>query len=213
MATRRLLITRSSQWCRIIFKRIHKIFFAARNRAAFLRRNAIGVLFATGFSLAWGQFALAQTAPAAEISFKNRAGRTESLSSYRGKIVVLNFWATWCMPCREELPMLDQIALKFPNDKVVVFAVSLDTSETQSKIDRFVEKKKIALPVWLGASTQSLKQLNLGEVIPATVIFDRNGEIVMRVLGEASRKDITSRLDWLLGDRTAKSPKPLLKNY
>lgn len=170
-------------------------------------------MFAVVLSLSCGVLVAAQTAPIPDLSFKNRTGGAQSLSSYRGKIVVLNFWATWCLPCREELPMLDKLAWKFPTDKVVFLAVSLDTPETQPKIDRFLQKKKITLPIWLGASTESLKQLNLGEVIPATVIIDRDGEIVMRILGEASRKDVASRLDWLLGDRSTKAPKSVIKNY
>jgi len=216
----RLLITPSSRSCHIIFNGVQVVF--NRVQLALLRknfglvlfkRNAIAMLLAVVLSLSCGALVASQTAPVPDLSFKNRTGGTESLSSYRGKIVVLNFWATWCLPCREELPMLDKLALKFPTDKVVFFAVSLDTAETQPKIDRFLEKKRIALPIWLGASTQSLKQLNLGEVIPVTVILDRDGQIVMRILGEASRKDIASRLDWLLGDRAAKAPKPILKNY
>jgi thiol-disulfide isomerase/thioredoxin len=156
---------------------------------------------------------LAQTTQTPEISFKNRSGGTESLSAYRGKIVVLNFWATWCLPCRQEIPMLDKVASKYANENVVFFAASLDSADTQPKISRFLEKKKITLPIWLGASTESLKQLNLGGVIPATVILDRDGQVVMRILGEASRRDITLRLDWLLGDRSGKAPKSLIKNY
>jgi thiol-disulfide isomerase/thioredoxin len=209
----RLLITPSSRSCHIIFNGVQVVLLRQKLGFALFKRNSIGILLAAVLSLSCGPLTSAQTAPIPELSFKNRAGGTESLSSYRGKIVVLNFWATWCLPCREELPMLDKLALKFPSDKVVFFAVSLDTAETQPKIDRFLEKKRITLPIWLGASTQSLKQLNLGEIIPATVIVDRDGEIVLRILGEASRKDITSRLDWLLGNRAAKAPKPVLKNY
>jgi thiol-disulfide isomerase/thioredoxin len=171
------------------------------------------ILLTAGLCLSCGLLALAQTAQAPELSFKNRSGGTESLFAYRGKIVVVNFWATWCMPCREEMPMLDKVASKYANENVIFFAVSLDSAETQPKIGRFLEKKKITLPVWLGASTGSLKQLNLGEVIPATVILDRDGKIIMRILGEASRRDITTRLDWLLGDRSGRAPRSVLKNY
>jgi thiol-disulfide isomerase/thioredoxin len=157
--------------------------------------------------------ALAQAAQTPELSFKNHSGGREFLSAYRGKIVVLNFWATWCLPCREEMPMLDKVMSKYANENVVFFAVSLDSAETQPKISQFLEKKKITLPIWLGASTESLKQLNLGEIIPATIILDRDGQIIMRILGEASRRDITTRLDWLLGDRSGKAPKLLIKNY
>jgi hypothetical protein len=91
---------------------------------------------------------------------------------------------------------------------------SLDDAETQPKIAPFLEKKKIStIPIWIGASAATLKQLQLGEMVPATIILDQNGEPIARIMGEASRKDITIRLDWLLNGRTGKQPKSLLKNF
>jgi thiol-disulfide isomerase/thioredoxin len=140
--------------------------------------------------------------------------RSVHLADYRGKIVVLNFWATWCGPCREELPRLDELAREYASKDVVFVAASIDDSETQSKIASFLDKKKIStIPVWIGASPATLKLFQLGEMVPATIILDQNGDTIVRIMGEASRKDITSRLDWLLNGRTGKPPKPLLKNF
>jgi hypothetical protein len=58
-----------------------------------------------------------------------------------------------------------------------------------------------------------LKQFNLGEIVPATLILDRDGTPVFRIEGEASKKDISSRVEWLLSQRTAQQPKTLIKNY
>jgi thiol-disulfide isomerase/thioredoxin len=152
--------------------------------------------------------------PFPELSLKDQSGTTQTLSAYRGKIVVLNFWATWCGPCREELPRLNALAREYAPKNVVFVAASLDDAETQPMIAGFLEKKKIAaLPIWMGASPATLKQFQLGEMVPATIIFDPNGEPIARIMGEASRKDITSRLDWLLNGRIGKPPKSLLKNF
>lgn len=175
-------------------------------------------------SLAWRIFALcllipfslaafAQTAASPELRFNDLSGKAHSLADYRGKIVVLNFWATWCMPCREEMPMLSRLAPQYAEKDVAVLAVSLDDAETQSKIPAFLTKKKITLPVWTGATPTDLKQFDLGGIVPATVILDRDGSAAFRISGEASRKDVSSRLDWLLSDRAAKRPKTLLKNF
>ena len=164
------------------------------------------------FALCLGTVALGSPFP--ELTLKDQAGAVQTLSAYRGKIVVLNFWATWCGPCREELPRLDELAREYASKDVVFAAASLDDAETQSKIAPFLEKKKITtLPIWIGASPATLKQFQLGEMVPATIILDQNGEPIARIMGEASRKDITSRLDWLLNGRTGKPPKPLLKNF
>ena len=112
------------------------------------------------------------------------------------------------------VPRLDELAREYASKDVVFVAASLDDAETQPKIAAFLEKKKIAsLPIWIGASPETLKQFQLGEMVPATIIFDQNGEPTARIMGEASRKDITSRLDWLLNNRAGKPPKPLLKNF
>ncbi len=163
---------------------------------------------------ALGLGTVASGAPFPELSLKDQAGTPQALSAYHGKIIVLNFWATWCGPCREELPRLDELAREYASKDVVFIAASLDDAETQPKIASFLEKKKIAaLPIWIGASPATLKELNLGEVVPATLILDQQGEVIARIMGEASRKDITSRLDWLLNGRTGTPPKSLLKNF
>jgi thiol-disulfide isomerase/thioredoxin len=156
----------------------------------------------------------AQTSePAAlDLSLNDLSGKPVSLERYRGKIVVMNFWATWCFPCREEMPMLNKLAPVYAEKNTVFLAISLDDSATQPKIPKFLGKKKIVLPVFIDATPVTLHQLGLGEAIPATLILDRNGVPAFRILGEASKKDVASRLEWLLSDRSGKSPKPFIKN-
>jgi hypothetical protein len=109
--------------------------------------------------------------------------------------------------------MLSKLAPKYDVKEIAFLAASIDDAQTQSKIARFVEKKKISLAVFTGATPESLKQFQLGEIVPATLILDRDGTPTFRIEGEASKKDISSRLDWLLSDRSAKEPKILIKNY
>jgi thiol-disulfide isomerase/thioredoxin len=154
-----------------------------------------------------------RAAAAPDFTLTNLDGKPHSLAEYRGKIVVLNFWATWCLPCREEMPMLSKLAPKFDAKDVAFLAASIDDTQTQSKIPHFLEKKKITLPVFTGATPEALKQFNLGEIVPATLILDRDGSPIFRIEGEASKKDISSRLEWLLSARSSKQPKILLKNF
>ena len=168
---------------------------------------------AIGMALAFCGAAWARAASAPDFTLTNLDGKTHSLAEYRGKIVVLNFWATWCLPCREEMPMLSKLALKYDQKDVQFLAASIDDAQTQSKIPHFLEKKKITLPVFTGATPESLKQFNLGEIVPATLILDRDGAPAFRIEGEASKKDISSRVDWLLSDRSGRQPKIIIKNY
>jgi hypothetical protein len=89
----------------------------------------------------------------------------------------------------------------------------IDDAQSQPKIPRVLEKKKITLPVFTGASAVTLHDFRLGEMLPATIVFDRDGSPAFRIMGEASNKDLSSRLDWLLSDRSSRPPKPLIKNF
>jgi thiol-disulfide isomerase/thioredoxin len=169
--------------------------------------------FTIGLLLALCAIASPRAVGAPDFTLTNLDGKTHSLAEYRGKIVVLNFWATWCLPCREEMPMLSKFAAKYGENDVVFLAASIDNAQTQTKIAHFLEKKKITLAVFTGATPETLKQFRLGEIVPATLILDRDGAPLFRIEGEASKKDISSRVDWLLSDRSGKQPKLLIKNY
>jgi thiol-disulfide isomerase/thioredoxin len=148
-----------------------------------------------------------------DLTLTNLHGQTHSLAEYRGKIVVLNFWATWCLPCRDEMPMLSKLASKYDAKDVAFLAASIDDPQTKSKIARFLEKKKIMLAVFTGATAETLRGFELGEIVPATLLLDGDGTPAFRIEGEASKKDISSRVEWLLSDRTGKRPRPVVKNY
>jgi len=183
-------------------------------RFHFNRTFAFSVLcVAIAMPLALGVAAWTQAAAAPDFTLTNLDGKAHSLAEYRGKIVVLNFWATWCLPCREEMPMLSKLAPKYDEKDVAFLAASIDDAQTQSRIVHFLEKKKITLAVFTGATPETLKHFELGEIVPATLILHRDGAPAFRIEGEASKKDISSRLDWLLSDRSGKQPKILLKNY
>ena len=126
-------------------------------------------------------------------------GKKVRVSDLRGKIVVLNFWATWCVPCRAEMPMLVEAEKEYAPRGVVFVAVSLDDRQTRPKIPDFVGEFKIGFPVWVGGSTMDLEDLKLGQALPATAFLDREGRIAARVLGQVPKNELYERLDWLTG--------------
>ena len=146
------------------------------------------------------------------LQFKGRDGATHTLAELHGHPAVVNFWATWCGPCKEEMPRLQKLSESYAPKGVQFIAVSIDAPDTQGKIDDVVHKRNFRLPVWTGADEQTLASLHMGELVPATLILDENGNAIGRIEGEARDKDVQSRVDWLLGGRTGKQPKPIQKN-
>ncbi|MBI4478773.1 MAG: TlpA family protein disulfide reductase [Acidobacteria bacterium] len=146
--------------------------------------------------------------PPPDLELPDNAGQVRKLADYRGHIVVLNFWATWCGPCAAEMPRFVETQSLYGSRGVTVLAVSLDAAETQANIPAFVSKHKMNFPVLVGATVDHLHLFEMGDGLPSTVFLDADGYVFARIFGEAKRKDIFARLDWLLGDRKGKSPKP-----
>ena len=182
-----------------------------------VRAIAAGVALALGMTgAASGGYGQQQTAaakvPAAPDHFEDRAGTAHSLGELKGRISVVNFWATWCLPCREEMPRLQRLSDEYGPKGVVFVALSLDGPEAQAKIDQVIRKRDFRIPVWTGATEQAYKEFDLGVLVPATLLMDANGDVVGKIEGEARDKDIRSRLDWVLNGRQGKQPKVVQKN-
>lgn len=165
--------------------------------------------------LAVGVWALA-CAPGASRAetpvFKDLQGASHTLAELRGHPAVVNFWATWCGPCKEEMPRLQKLADGYAARGVRFVAVSLDAPETQGKIAAVTRQRGFEVSVWTGATERTLADLQLGELVPATLVLDEGGKVVGRIEGEARDKDVRSRLDWLLDGRRGKAPKVVQRN-
>ncbi|HEY6489074.1 MAG: TlpA disulfide reductase family protein [Terracidiphilus sp.] len=155
--------------------------------------------------------ALAKRAP--DLELKDLAGKKEKVSDLRGTITVINFWATWCGPCREELPLLTKLNAEYAPKKVRFIAASADERKNRAAVDRFVETNQVGMDIWVGADLDMIERAGLGNVLPATLILDEQGDVVARVLGEAREDDIRRPLDWLLGGKNGPSPEPVVKHY
>jgi thiol-disulfide isomerase/thioredoxin len=169
----------------------------------------LSLLAATG---AVSTVALCADSRPVDLPFKDLSGKKVRLRDYRGKHVVLNFWATWCGPCRDELPAFVEMEHKYANAGVLFVAASLDDSRTRPKIPDFIGRFNIRFPVLTGASMMDLADLRLGQGLPATAFLDKQGRILARVLGQISRDELEQRLDWLTGDRTGPPPAPLVQH-
>ena len=160
---------------------------------------------------------IADAKRAPNLEFKSLSGATEKFSDLRGSITVVNFWATWCGPCLEELPLLSKLTQEYSGKKVRFIAISADAEpenrKNRAKIDQFLSSHNLAMEVWLGADLDMLDRLNLGNVLPATVILDEQGEVVARIMGEAHEDDVRKPLDWLLNGKSGDAPVAVIKRY
>jgi thiol-disulfide isomerase/thioredoxin len=155
----------------------------------------------------------AQAKRTPNLELKDLAGNTHKIAELRGSIVVLNFWATWCAPCREELPLLSSLSRKYADKKIRFIAVSADEAKDREKINQFLSRQKLDMDLWLGADLEMLERAGLGNELPATLILDEQGEIIVRILGQAREEDIKRPLDWLLGGKIGPPPAALVNRY
>jgi thiol-disulfide isomerase/thioredoxin len=156
---------------------------------------------------------VAQAKRAPNFELKDLKGNKQTISNLRGSIVVVNFWATWCGPCKQELPLLSKLSQEYAGKKVRFIAASANEAKDRPKIDEFLSRNPLTLEVWVGADLDMLEDAGLGNVLPTTMILDEQGEIVARVQGQAREEDVRKPLEWLLGGRTGPAPQAVTKRY
>ncbi len=143
----------------------------------------------------------------AVLALKDLTGGEQSLAGYRGRVVVLNFWATWCVPCQKEMPDLSAIQNDYAPLGVQVIGAAGDAATDSAKVLKFIREFKVNFPVWLGASTTDMERFGVGTVLPATVIVDREGKIVWREVGIINPVDLRKELDKILLPKIAEATK------
>jgi thiol-disulfide isomerase/thioredoxin len=116
------------------------------------------------------------------ISFEDGQGRKRSLADFTGKVVVLNIWATWCVPCRREMPALDRLQADLGGPEFAVVPISIDRDGIEA-INKFYSETGIRnLPIYVDVSGKAIREL--GAVgLPTTLILDRAGQEIARVVG------------------------------
>jgi thiol-disulfide isomerase/thioredoxin len=122
--------------------------------------------------------------PVPDLQFEDGQGTTLSLADFRGRVVLLNIWATWCAPCRREMPTLDRLQAELGGPDFEVVALSIDRQGRRVVADFYEELGLRQLGIYLDPSGKAPRELNaLG--IPTTLLIDREGKEVGRLLGPA----------------------------
>lgn len=131
-------------------------------------------------------------AAAPDFALQSLDGKTVHLSDFRGKAVLLNFWATWCEPCKLEMPWFVELQKQYGPQGLEVLGVAMDDSG-QDKIAKFAHDLGVNYPVLLGKESVGDEYGGL-EYLPTSFYIDRDGKVVTRVFGLRSRSDIE---DWI----------------
>ncbi len=130
-------------------------------------------LFSFICSLAFSAIANAKTA-APDFTLKSRDGKNVRLSDLRGQVVLLNFWASWCGPCRQEMPILDEIHNKYKSLGFSVLGVNLDAKS--SKAISYLKDTPVSFPVLYDPKGEVSSQYGV-QAMPSTVIIDKDGNV------------------------------------
>ncbi len=133
-------------------------------------------------------------------------GRRVKLSDFRGKAVLLNFWATWCSPCKVEMPWFVDLQKKYGNDGLVVVGVAMDDTETP-KIAEFASEMGVNYPVLLGTDKVSEDYGNV-QFLPTSFYIDRDGKFVGKGVGLLARKEIEDNVQKALASRVVGANEP-----
>ncbi|MBI4060477.1 MAG: TlpA family protein disulfide reductase [Elusimicrobia bacterium] len=120
---------------------------------------------------------------AAPLSGKTLAGKTASLSDYKGKVVLVDFWATWCGPCREEIPGLVELQARLGAKGLAVLGVSMD--EDVAEVGPFVEKMRINYPIILNGGESAPAGWAVPG-LPTAYLISRDGKVLLRQFGSKS---------------------------
>ena len=118
---------------------------------------------------------------APKFTLRNLRGNLEGLDDHAGKVIVVNFWATWCAPCVKEMPSFETLYRRFRSQGLTVLAVSLD-KDGSSKVQDYVDKFKLSFPVLL--DTEGIaEKLYPSFTIPFTYVIDKQGRVAARIDG------------------------------
>jgi len=134
--------------------------------------------------------------PNFDFALPDLSGKISSLKDFKGKVFIINFWATWCPACEEEIPKLNELQERYKNEGLVVLGIALD-KDSLNLVEPFVQKKGIAYPILKG-DEQVLRSLKDFSGIPTTLIMDQKGNIKKKYDGSFDKDDLEKNLKELL---------------
>jgi cytochrome c biogenesis protein CcmG/thiol:disulfide interchange protein DsbE len=134
-----------------------------------------------------------------DLTLQQLGGGTWKLADHRGRVVLMNFWATWCEPCRDEMPALAQVLRQTAPQGVTMVGVSMDTGpNTQALVRQFAEQYRLPWAIAFPDTMLRLRSDGIG--IPTTVLLDKQGRRAKTYVGEVDRATLAKDVAALLGE-------------
>ena len=169
-------------------------------------KHAIMITVAAFFALAAGVLAQryadpvsqVETTTAAEFNFPDLKGNKHKLSDWKNKVIILNYWATWCPPCRKEIPEFVTLQKEYGNKGLQFVGIAIEEKEP---VEEFIDFIEINYPILIGGdpAIELAQQMGNGfGAVPFSVVINRQGQIVHRQPGEFSRDEIIRIIEPLL---------------
>ena len=134
---------------------------------------------------------LSSTTWAVDFSFTDTEGKTHKLSQYKGKWVLVNFWATWCPPCRKEIPDLSDFHLE--NDNAVVIGVNYEPGLKDKRLKKFMELYLVAYPI-TRVNDEIIAALGEPRGLPTSILIDQQGNVVKNISGMVTHRKLNEMI-------------------
>ena len=144
-----------------------------------------------------------QRKAAPRLSLRDIEGQKRQLADLKGKVVVVNFWATWCGPCKAEMPEFTKVHAEYRDRGVEFIGAANEERKSRDKVQEFVQRLDIRFPIWLEASLDHLEAFKVGPAIPATVIVDHQGRVAARITGPTDARQLRALLDRVLAESSS----------
>jgi thiol-disulfide isomerase/thioredoxin len=131
----------------------------------------------------------------AKLMLSDIKGARRQITQFKGKVVVVNFWATWCVPCQVEMPEFTKVYAAY-RDRGVEFIGAANEPRSSRR------KHEVQFPVWLEASEKDLATFRVGTGLPGTVILDTEGRVAVRIIGATDGQHLRELLDRVLAEKS-----------
>lgn len=177
------------------------------NRARLVKRLAAA---AAVLGLAIWTASCAKTKPSIDFSLKDSTGKVQRLSDYHGKVVLVNFWATWCAPCKIEIPWFVEFQSKYRGADFAVLGISMDEDGWDS-VRPYMSDHKFNYPIVIGSDAVG-KLFGQIDDLPTTFLVDRDGQIVKKHVGLISKGNYEDEISTLLKGQVLRGAVPRVRS-